>query len=31
MAQPVIVDANRLVEKSVASFAGIVYLTVGRA
>jgi len=30
MAQPVIIDANRLVEKSVASVAGIVYLTVGR-
>lgn len=30
MAQPVVIDANRLVEKSVASVAGLVYLTVGR-
>ena len=30
MAQPVVIDANRLVEKSVASAAGLVYLTVGR-
>lgn len=30
MAQAVVIDANRLVEKSVASVAGLVYLTVGR-
>ena len=30
MAQPVVIDANRLVEESVASVAGLVYLTVGR-
>lgn len=30
MAQPVVIDANRLVEKSVASVAGLVYLTIGR-
>lgn len=30
MTQPVVIDANRLVEKSVASIAGLVYLTVGR-
>ena len=30
MARPVVVDANRLVEKAVVSAPGIVYLTVGR-
>jgi UDPglucose 6-dehydrogenase len=30
MARPVVVDANRLVEKAVAPVAGAVYLTVGR-
>ncbi len=30
MARPVVVDANRLVEKAVAPVAGLVYLTVGR-
>jgi len=30
MARPVVVDANRLVEKAVAPAAGAVYLTVGR-
>ncbi|HWA24527.1 MAG TPA: nucleotide sugar dehydrogenase [Lacunisphaera sp.] len=30
MSRPVIVDANRLVEKAVAGAPGIVYLTVGR-
>jgi len=30
MARPVIVDANRLVEKAVAPVPGLVYLTVGR-
>jgi len=30
MARPVVVDANRLVEKSVAAVQGAVYLTVGR-
>lgn len=30
MARPVVVDANRLVEKAVAPVAGVVYLTVGR-
>ena len=30
MARPVVIDANRLVEKAVAPVAGVVYLTVGR-
>ncbi len=30
MARPVIIDANRLVEKAVAPAPGVVYLTVGR-
>jgi UDPglucose 6-dehydrogenase len=30
MARPVVVDANRLVEKAVTPVAGLVYLTVGR-
>jgi len=30
MARPVVVDANRLVEKAVAAVPGVVYLTVGR-
>lgn len=30
MARPVVIDANRLVEKAVAPVAGAVYLTVGR-
>ena len=30
MARPVVVDANRLIEKAVAPVAGLVYLTVGR-
>jgi UDPglucose 6-dehydrogenase len=30
MARPVVVDANRLVEKAVAPVPGLVYLTVGR-
>ena len=30
MARPVVVDANRLVEKAVAAAPGLVYLTVGR-
>ncbi len=30
MARPVVIDANRLVEKAVAPVAGLVYLTVGR-
>ena len=30
MARPVVVDANRLVEKAVAPVPGVVYLTVGR-
>lgn len=30
MAHPVVVDANRLVEKAVAAVPGVVYLTVGR-
>ncbi|HEY0863402.1 MAG TPA: nucleotide sugar dehydrogenase [Lacunisphaera sp.] len=30
MARPVVVDANRLVEKAVAPAPGVVYLTVGR-
>jgi UDPglucose 6-dehydrogenase len=30
MARPVIIDANRLVEKAVAPARGVVYLTVGR-
>jgi len=30
MARPVVVDANRLVEKAVTPVAGVVYLTVGR-
>lgn len=31
MARPVVIDANRLVEKAVAPVAGAVYLTVGRS
>jgi hypothetical protein len=30
MARPVVIDANRLVEKAVTPVAGAVYLTVGR-
>ena len=30
MARPVVIDANRLVEKAVAPLPGVVYLTVGR-
>jgi UDPglucose 6-dehydrogenase len=30
MARPIVIDANRLVEKAVAPAAGLVYLTVGR-
>ncbi|MDB6116026.1 MAG: UDP-glucose/GDP-mannose dehydrogenase family protein [Lacunisphaera sp.] len=30
MARPVVVDANRLVEKAVAGTPGVIYLTVGR-
>ena len=30
MARPVVIDANRLVEKAVALVADVVYLTVGR-
>ncbi|MES1194642.1 MAG: UDP binding domain-containing protein, partial [Opitutus sp.] len=30
MARPVVVDANRLVEKAVAGTPSLVYLTVGR-
>lgn len=30
MARPVVIDANRLVEKAVAPASGVVYLTVGR-
>jgi len=30
MARPVVIDANRLVEKAVAPVAGVVYVTVGR-
>jgi len=31
MARPVVIDANRLVEKAVVPFPGAVYFTVGRA
>ena len=31
MARPVVVDANRFVEKAVASGPGVIYLTVGRS
>ena len=30
MARPVVIDANRLIEKAVAAVPGVVYLTVGR-
>ncbi len=30
MAKPIVIDANRLVEKAVTPVAGVVYLTVGR-